>query len=144
MFSVNRLWLLCLSHGLLQSASAHIELRYDFAWHIASALWMVTKTLPFAAMEVHGVGLAEKIYDVALGAVTSLGFDNSFNLMAALTASPLMDSLTYDDELLTPKTLLQSLTALLNNFRGGDHDYGHQLGVALASLESDEQSAMHA
>ena len=137
---LNRLWSLCLAHGLLRSTSAHPELRYDFACYIAKALWATCKTLPFAAMEVHGVGLAEKIYDIALGVVTAVRIDSQLSLQTDLTHPDpdqvLAVTLLLDDEVPDVETLLQSFSAVLNNFRGGDHNYGLQLESALGSIST--------
>lgn len=64
---LNRLWNLCLSHGLLRELSDHAELRFDFAYHVACGLVACCNKLALSAMEIHGVGLIEKVYDIAVG-----------------------------------------------------------------------------
>lgn len=136
---LNRVWSLCLSHNLLHNISSHAELRYSYACQIAIALWSVCKMLPFEAMEVHGVGLAEKIYDVTLGVLTALRFDGSLSLQTdlavLLTDAALSDISMVDDVVPDIQSLLQSFSSLLNSFRGGDHNYGKLLQAALGTTE---------
>lgn len=90
-------------------------------------------------MEVHGVGFAEKIYDIAFGVITSLRLDPNLNLQTvpsrSVTDQLLIDTSMLDEEAVDVRSLLQSFSALLNNFRGGDHNYGMQLDAALASVD---------
>lgn len=137
---LNRAWSLCFSHGLLHTISSHAELRYSYACQIAIALWAICKILPFEAMEVHGVGLAEKIYDVTVGVLTALRFNESLTLqtdLAVLLTDPALGDVSMIDEMVPDiRSLLQSFSALLNAFRGGDHNYGTLLQNTLSTMES--------
>ena len=53
----DRLWNLCLSHGLLQPQSEHDELRFSYAFHNAERTLGLCKTLRISAMEAHGIGI---------------------------------------------------------------------------------------
>ncbi|KAF2167017.1 hypothetical protein M409DRAFT_22456 [Zasmidium cellare ATCC 36951] len=130
----NRLWNLCLSHQLLRETSDHPELQYDFACHIAHALIAYCNRLSLAAMEVHGIGMAEKILDVAMGIVMALSTSGQLRLDTTLT--PLDPDVIPGSEQapgsnVTVQTLLESLGRLLADFRGGNHPYSAKLAVAL-------------
>ena len=89
-------------------------------------------------MEVHGVGMAEKLFNIASGIVTALSIDQQIDLQAILAPPAdsliLVEALDFDEEMPNILTLLQSFSALLNAFRGGDHNYGHQLEALISSL----------
>jgi hypothetical protein len=130
---LNRLWNICMSHGLLHDSSDHAELRYDFAYHIADALLESCNKLGLPSMEVHGVGLIEKVYDIALGLVMAMNssaqltLDTSLAGIDALSDSP-------SDYGLSVRKLLQRLEELIFNFRGGDHEYVAKFAMALAAI----------
>lgn len=137
---LNRLWNLCMSHGLLRDSSDHGELCFDFAYHIANALLASCSNLSLPSMEVHGVGLIEKVYDVAFGLVTAMGSS------AQLT----LDSSPIDIDTLSERSasngssvreLLQRLDELIRNFRGGDHEYVPKFAMALGAIPGYYTSA---
>ncbi|KAK4493667.1 hypothetical protein PRZ48_014852 [Zasmidium cellare] len=133
----NRLWNLCLSHQLLRETSDHAELQFGFACHIAHALIVYCNRLSLAAMEVHGVGMAEKIFDVAMGIVLALNTSNQLQLDATLTSldpHTIFGSGQLPDGSVTVRVLLDSLGRLLGDFRGGDHPYSAKFGSALQQL----------
>ena len=133
---LNRLYNLCSLHGLLRVESDRAELRYDFAIIIARSLLVSCDKLSISAMEVHGVGLIEKVYDVAIGILTA---------MNACAHISLESMIAYEDDhqLQTNgslaghpsvRELLQSLEALTRSFRGGDHEYTAPLVAALSAV----------
>lgn len=127
---LNRLWNLCMSHQLLLSSSDHCELRFDFACRIAHATLSYCKKLALAAMEVHGVGFVEKVYDIAIGitvAVRSTRIDMN-------TPISHLDSEIQTDSLITVGQLLDGLGNLIRSFRGGDHPYNARLTSTLEAL----------
>ena len=130
---LNRLWNLCLSHGLLRDVSDHAELRFDFAYHIARALVASCNNLTLPAMEVHGVGLIEKVHDIAIGVCMALEASPQLTLESCLTrSSSLMDE--FEDNGASVKELLQTLDELIRNFRGGNHEYTFKFSTALSVI----------
>lgn len=137
---LNRLWNLCMSHGLLRDSSDHAELRFDFAYHIANTLLTSCSNLSLPSMEVHGIGLIEKVYDIALGLVMAM--DSSAQL--TLDSSPIdIDSLSERPASngSSARELLQGLDELIRNFRGGDHAYVSKFAMALGAIPGYYTSA---
>lgn len=136
---VNRLWNLCLSHGLLKDTSDNAELQYDFACHIAYAVVSLCDGLALEAMEVHGVGFAEKICDVAMGVITAIQasagiLTPSTHLNPAGQADMSVDHGPGTE--IVVQDLLSRLQGLLQAFRGGDHPFNGRFSDALAGLLS--------
>lgn len=127
---LNRLWELCMTHGLLREASDHAELQLNFAYHVANDLLVLCDGLSLQSMEVHGIGLVEKIYDVAMGLIKALNTSPQMNLESSF-ADP--DSLAIRSTVSRPsiRTLLHRLSDLIQNFRGGDHDYAAKITMTL-------------
>ena len=134
---LNRIWNLCLSHGLLRGSSDHLEMRYDFACHAAGALLTICNRFSLSAMEVHGIGLVGKIYDVAMGVIIAItsSADIGLNTMVpqqegneASVGSGNVNGQT------NVRTLLLGLGKLIQNFRGGDHKYSSLFRTALQTV----------
>lgn len=53
----NRLWLLCLTHNLLEAESYRSELLFTYAVTLAESTLDICRSLPLSSMEAHGVGL---------------------------------------------------------------------------------------
>lgn len=133
---LNRLWSLCLSHGLLQESSDHAELRYRFACDIAISVNEQCKRFPLPTLEIHGVGLVEKIYDVAIGVITALNLSSCITFDMPLT-KPDSDKVFINGEVssdLTVKCLLQDLNRTIQDFRAGDHQYSNRFEDILSKL----------
>ena len=120
---LNRLWNLCMSHGLLRDNSDHAELRYDFAYHVADALLTSCEKLSLPSMEVHGVGLVV----MALTSSAQLALDVSL-------ADSNMLSEKSSGSRSTARELLRRLDELIRNFRGGDHEYVSKFAMALGAI----------
>lgn len=138
---LNRLWNLCMSHGLLRDSSDHAELRIDFAYHVANALLSVCDNLALPSMEIHGVGLAEKVYDIAVGLVTALNSSAQLTLDTSLLST---DALTDRpcEKGQKVRDLFKRLDELLRSFRGGDHEYVATFSMALAAIPGYYSSTM--
>jgi hypothetical protein len=52
----NRVWLLCLNHGLLRTQSDRPELTFGFAVTIAESTIQLCRSLRLSSMEAHGIG----------------------------------------------------------------------------------------
>ncbi|PWY98865.1 hypothetical protein BCV70DRAFT_164252 [Testicularia cyperi] len=62
---LNRLWMICRSHGLLTADAAEHPLRIDYAIDIARETLRVCNALSLRSMEAHGIGLTRKLNDIA-------------------------------------------------------------------------------
>ncbi|THX67955.1 hypothetical protein D6D08_06492 [Aureobasidium pullulans] len=130
---LNRLWELCMSHGLLRENSEHAELRLDFAYRVARKLLAACDVLSIPSMEVHGVGLVEKIFDIAMGLVKAMNSSTQLSLEFSLSDyDPLIDKASVVGP--TVRSLLQRLHELVQNFRGGDHDYLSRFTMTLSAI----------
>ena len=129
----NRLWELCMSHGLLLETSDHAELRFDFAYHVANELVSVCNDLNPSSMEVHGVGLIEKVYDITTSLVKAVTSSSQMTLEASFTMlDPLVNRSA--EHPLTVQTLLNRLSQIIYDFRGGDHEYVSKIAMALSHI----------
>jgi hypothetical protein len=129
-----------MSHGLLRDNSDHAELRYDFAYHVADALLASCAKLSLPSMEVHGVGLVEKVCDIALGLVMALNSSAQLALDISLTDTNVLSEKSSDARL-TVRELIRRLDELIRNFRGGDHVYVSKFAMALGSIPDYYTSA---
>jgi hypothetical protein len=129
----NRLWELCMSHGLLLENSDHAELRFDFAYHIANEMVSVCESMSLSSMEVHGVGLIEKIHDITMSLVKAMSSSTTISLDSSFIGlDPLVDQAATPSP--TVKELLRKLQEIINNFRGGDHEYVSKAAMALGNI----------
>ncbi|KAK9375782.1 uncharacterized protein V1513DRAFT_441962 [Lipomyces chichibuensis] len=111
----NRLWQLCLSHGVLivdptTSADEH-ELSLTYACDIARNTIRICRSLSMESMEVHGIGIMEKLYDIASSVV---GLISCFPWIEGQRNCELVPS---------DREILHQYIALLATFRGGQHPY---------------------
>jgi hypothetical protein len=83
---------------------------------------------------VHGVGFAEKIYDIASGVATTLQASNNVTLETELTSfdTDLVSIGTFPETAWTVQAILAALQGFLQLFRGGDHPYNDRLRQFLA------------
>ncbi|KAI4729143.1 alpha-glucosidase [Aureobasidium sp. EXF-10728] len=89
-------WQTALRLGLISSAAMNPSYTYAYPIHIASSLCEALKTLSSAAIEVHGLGIFEKQFEIA------------YSLLDALTLS---DGTQSQDHHETLRSLLESLSA---------------------------------
>lgn len=52
----NRVWLLCLNHGLLKAQSGRPELMFGYAVSVAESTLQLCRSLRLSSMEAHGIG----------------------------------------------------------------------------------------
>ncbi|KAA8643204.1 CeGAL family transcription factor [Aspergillus tanneri] len=134
----NRVWVLCSSHGLLKPASDHHELCFDYAISIAKEALEICQSLRLSSMEAHGIGLVEKLYDIAISAIsvssnTQFSESNGFTLSTAveIVSKPGISPTDFQESTSPPSagtaSLLPSLAEdfllLLGSLRGGNHPF---------------------
>jgi hypothetical protein len=66
------IWQLRLRLGYLTETSYHHSLTYRYPLEIAKELTLSTRDLPIQSMHVHGIGLTEKLFDIASAVVDVL------------------------------------------------------------------------
>jgi hypothetical protein len=52
----NRVWLLCLNHGILRSHSERPDLTFGYAVSVAESTLQLCRSLKLSSMEAHGIG----------------------------------------------------------------------------------------
>ncbi|KAL4782692.1 hypothetical protein BJX76DRAFT_280137 [Aspergillus varians] len=126
----DRLWNLCFSHGLLfptqiqtqdqsqpQSQPQHPELSFGYAQENAEQALQLCRLLRISAIEAHGVGIIEKLYNIATSALltahTNTGRADMSESMQALAGNYLK---------------------LMQTLRGGNHPYVAPYKAHLVSL----------
>ncbi|KAH8880197.1 hypothetical protein GQ53DRAFT_670383 [Thozetella sp. PMI_491] len=139
----NRLWNLCWTHNLVLNRSEHLELSSDFPIYVAEAALLRAQSLDMRAMEVHGLGLAEKIFDISSGALTTLRQlpDCGLSIIdAPLDRSrldcSLLHSSHYSGQQLTVQEIIQGLGRILHEFRNGQHPYATRFLTELSTVPS--------
>ncbi|EJU05159.1 hypothetical protein DACRYDRAFT_113349 [Dacryopinax primogenitus] len=118
---LNRLWRLCMSHGLISPSASEPALRVDLPVTIAHAALAICNKLSMTSIEAHGIGYLEKLYDIA----ATLAVLNQY-------APEVVSRLTEDG--LSVSQLLAEYVALFRRFRGGDHPFMGKLLEAIGHL----------
>ncbi|KAL2821461.1 hypothetical protein BDW59DRAFT_150121 [Aspergillus cavernicola] len=124
----DRLWNLCFGHGLLQLQPEHPGLSFRYASDNAERALKLCRLLRISAIEAHGVGIIEKIYNIATSAILTAhntGTDESDIRMAK---SPI-------------QVLANNYLKLMQTLRGGNHPYVGQYKAHLMSLGWVERSS---
>ncbi|THY28867.1 hypothetical protein D6D00_03973 [Aureobasidium pullulans] len=130
---LNKIWELCMSHGLLRDDSEHRELRLDFAYHVAYKFGTSCHAMNLHALEFHGVGIVEKIVDITMGLIKALNSSTQLSLEFSLTDyDPLTDKTTVPGP--SVRLVLGNLHQIVQNLRGGSHDYVSRLTMALEAV----------
>ncbi|KAK6821161.1 C6 transcription factor [Apiospora arundinis] len=140
---LNRLWNLCSAHQFILKRSEHIELSSDFLLYVAEAALLHSRRWDMRSMEVHGVGLAEKIFDISMGALATLRQLPSFGVSVVDTV---LDRSRTDYSLipasqnaaqpLTVGQTVQGLEHVLQDFRNGQHPYAIRFSAELGTIPS--------
>lgn len=100
-------WQLSITNGYLSSTSTNSSMTFKYPLEIAKDLMADVSVLPRKALEVHGIGLIEKLFDVAC-TVTDV-----------IACVPL-DSNVFD---VGPSEYLNQFLSLISNLRGGGSRY---------------------
>ncbi|KAJ5628399.1 Transcription factorfungi [Penicillium lividum] len=127
----NRVWLLCLNHGLLRANPERPEMSFSYSVTIAESALQTCRSLRLSSMEAHGIGLTEKLYDIAVGATDILcNISPPYGTgMTPLGAYPESISPTT-----TPQSLAEDFLLLMRSFRGGNHPFLEKYQAHLHSL----------
>ncbi|KAK1149930.1 hypothetical protein N8T08_003486 [Aspergillus melleus] len=150
----NRVWVLCSAHGLLKPTSDHEELCFTYAVSIANDTLKICQSLRLSSMEAHGIGLVEKLYDIAISAIgvspnaRSPGGDgfvlgpavenasgsgvSSTNLTGSISQSPRAAPLSH--------SLAEDFLLLLGSLRGGNHPFLEKYKTFLGTSHTDDKS----
>ncbi|KZF25090.1 hypothetical protein L228DRAFT_265572 [Xylona heveae TC161] len=100
-------WQLSITNGYLSSSSSEDSMTFKYPIDIARDLITFTGQLSRQAMEVHGVGLIEKLFDVAC------------TLTDVMSCVPISS----DGLQLGPRDYLNEVLALVSTLRGGESRY---------------------
>ncbi|KAF2230715.1 hypothetical protein EV356DRAFT_326838 [Viridothelium virens] len=100
-------WQLSISQGFLSSTAVENAMSFKYPIEIARDMMAATRQFSQQAMEIHGVDLVEKIFDIAC-ALT--------DVMAILPMYP-------EDLELRPREYLSQLVSLLSRLRGGQQRF---------------------
>ncbi|KAF1934071.1 C6 zinc finger domain-containing protein [Didymella exigua CBS 183.55] len=109
-------WQLCLNHGVVASVSQDTSMTFKFPIQISRDLLTMTHQFSQPAMEVHGVGLIEKLFDIA----------------CCLTDVVACTSFSPDAFALGPRDYVSRFLTLIQTLRGGQSRY---LPLLLAKLQ---------
>ncbi|KAK9373647.1 uncharacterized protein V1513DRAFT_381910 [Lipomyces chichibuensis] len=122
----NRLWNVCHYHGLLQDEELadSREMSLSYAIDIARDTMRISKKFTMENLEVHGIGMIGKLYDIASTAIK------------LMSSYPLLRNSRIEDCKLVPSDMevLNQFIALLATFGGGQHPYLVPLMMAVANL----------
>jgi hypothetical protein len=100
-------WQLSISHGLLSSTAADNAMSFQFPIEVSRDLLAATTSYTQQSMEVHGIGLVEKLFDI------------SCTLVDVISYVPIeRESFEYG-----PRDYLQQMMRLISNLRGGQQRY---------------------
>ncbi|KIW29106.1 uncharacterized protein PV07_04943 [Cladophialophora immunda] len=105
------IWQLSITNGYLSSTSAHSCMTFKYPIEVTRDLIQDISTLTLDAMEVHGVGLIEKLFDIAC------------TLTDVISCVPLMPSEISNSSNETPFEYLNKLLTLISQLRGGASRY---------------------
>lgn len=101
------IWQLSISNGFLSSASQNNSMSLAYPIEISRELCAMTSQYSIPTMEVHGIGLVEKLFDIAC------------TLTDVMACVPL-DQYNFE---LGPRDYLNQLTSVIAKLRGGNQRY---------------------
>ena len=151
----NRIWQLVFAHGLSDMKLEHRELGIEYTFEIAQRTvdictssscvdrphltrWADLSSVAAlgyessqSALEPHGLGLVEKLYDISMTVIFVL------SLCPQLASQPVYGSASAS----TPLDTLSTLAQFVSSFRRGDHPYEKPLTNAFDTLKHELWSA---
>ncbi|KKY14439.1 putative c6 transcription [Diplodia seriata] len=125
----NRFWNLCLSHKILSPQAEHPALQVFQAVTIAENTLRVCAGLSLSSLEVHGVGLIEKLYCIVESAVAAKRYSESMSYGAQVAAlSP--HAFNNTSASLSPSDpLIHGFLDLFKKIRAGQHPFLSKLSA---------------
>lgn len=130
-------WQAALRGGLISTAATHSAFSYEFPLEIASSLCKIIRSLPPIAIQVHGLGIFEKQFEIAYSLLDTLNLSDTAQppehhenlrfLLLSLSASP-------SSRQLYVKTLERKMG------ESGPRKYRYLGGVQLLRDDSDSPS----
>ncbi|OJD34150.1 c6 transcription factor [Diplodia corticola] len=125
----NRFWNLCLSHKILSPQAEHPALQVFQAVTIAENTLRVCSGLSLSSLEVHGVGLIEKLYCVVESAVAAKRYSESMSYGAQVAAlSP--HAFNNTSASLSPSDpLIHGFLEFFKKIRAGQHPFLSKLSA---------------
>ncbi|KAF8854827.1 hypothetical protein BDZ45DRAFT_539264, partial [Acephala macrosclerotiorum] len=81
-------WQLCVSNGLLSSASTNESMSFNYPVTIARDVVLVSRLLPPKAFEANGIGILEKVFDIGCSLADVLSLHPNFMNVSALEIGP--------------------------------------------------------
>ncbi|KAJ8099013.1 hypothetical protein POJ06DRAFT_198697 [Lipomyces tetrasporus] len=123
----NRLWNVCHTHDLLNeedTAESCREMSITYAIDIARDTIQISKKFTMENLEVHGIGIIGKLYDIATSAIM------------LVSCYPSLRKRRIEDCKVVPSDMevLNQFVALLAMFGGGQHPYLVPLMMAIAGI----------
>ncbi|KIV92958.1 hypothetical protein PV10_04209 [Exophiala mesophila] len=104
------IWQLCTMLGFLSSEADHESLTFRYPLRISRDLAMLTWKLPVHSMQVHGMGLTEKVFDIA------------FTLIDVISCIPIAEARSSGFEV-GPEDNLKHFLSLIAQLPGGKGKY---------------------
>lgn len=116
-----RLWVSCLTHDLLDENSSLHFMKSEFAVSVAANVWEQCRQLETRVLEVHGIGMIERLFDVAMGVCMAIEHCKGSDHAHAITSG---------------HATLQHYFVLLDHLRNGGHTYSSTLREAYESIQT--------
>jgi hypothetical protein len=116
-----RLWVSCLTHDLLDEDSSLHFMKSAFAVSVAANVWEQCRQFETRVLEVHGIGMIERLFDVAMGVCMAIEHCKGLDRAYATTAG---------------HATLQHYFVLLDHLRNGGHTYSSTLREAYDSIQT--------
>jgi hypothetical protein len=82
-------WQLCVSKGLLSSASTNESMSFHYPITIARDVVLISRFLPPKAFEANGIGILEKVFDIGCSLADVLSLQPRFSNVSALEVGPI-------------------------------------------------------
>ncbi|KAN0066751.1 hypothetical protein V8E54_015141 [Elaphomyces granulatus] len=143
----NRVWHLCRDHRLVKIHSERPELSWDYPISLAETTMEFSQSLRISSMEAHGIGLVEKLYNIAMSIFETRSLDkDAFGNSSGLLHSPqtmlsagLAPHATLFSHDQSVRHVAENFLKLLGTLRGGNHPYLADYKAHLNSLHIGEQ-----
>lgn len=116
-----RLWVSCLTHDLLDENSSLHFIKPSFAISVATNVWNECRKLDTSVLEVHGIGMIERLFDVAMGVCMAIEHCQGSE-HASITESGV--------------ATLEHYFRLLDHLRNGGHTFSSALREAYESIQT--------